>query len=85
MIAAKTAEIDARFMSGVDFGVFAGVLAGGVSVYGGKGSVLGALAGVFLCTGALYMLDFIYPVSGTGALLQTAIVGIALALDARQH
>jgi rhamnose transport system permease protein len=70
-------------MAGVEFSVLAGVLAGGVSLFGGKGSIPGALSGVILCTAVFYMMDFIFPVSGLALLLQTLILGAALALDVR--
>jgi methyl-galactoside transport system permease protein len=81
MTAAKTAVIDSRFMFGADFSVLVGILAGGVSIFGGKGSVLGATAGTLLCTAVLYMIDFIFPVNGILLLTQTLIIGTALVLD----
>jgi ribose/xylose/arabinose/galactoside ABC-type transport system permease subunit len=83
MTAAKTAAIDSRFMLGADFSALAGMLAGGVSIFGGKGSILGATVGTLLCTAVLYAIDFIFPVNGVLLLTQTLIIGTALVLDAR--
>jgi methyl-galactoside transport system permease protein len=83
MTAAKTAAIDSRFMFGADFAVFAGILAGGVSIFGGTGSILGAAAGTLVCTAVLYAIDFIFPVNGVLLLVQTLIIGAAFILDVR--
>jgi methyl-galactoside transport system permease protein len=85
MTAAKTAVIGPHFMFGADFAALAGVLAGGVSIFGGKGTVLGATAGMLLCTAVFYAVDFIFPVSGVLLLVQTLIIGAALVLDAARH
>jgi methyl-galactoside transport system permease protein len=93
MTAAKTAVIDSHFMLGADFTALAGMLAGGVSLFGGSngggahsitGTVLGAAAGTLLCTAVLYALDFIFPVNGVLLLTQTLIIGAALVLDRLQ-
>jgi methyl-galactoside transport system permease protein len=87
MIAAKTAAIDSRFMFGADFAVLAGILAGGVSLFGENSNlrtVLGATAGTLLCTAGLYAIDFIFPVNGVSLLVQTAIIGASLLCNRHQ-
>jgi methyl-galactoside transport system permease protein len=77
MTAARTATIGSTFMFGSAFSVLAGAVAGGVSLLGGKGSVLWATAGTLVCTAVLYAIDFIFPVSGVVLLVQTFIIGAA--------
>lgn len=66
MIAARTQNLDPSFGFGQETDVLTCVLLGGVSLYGGKGSIVGTFAGVLI----LYMVSNAMTLSGASYELQ---------------
>ena len=72
MIAARTQNLDPSFGFGQETDVLTCVLLGGVSLYGGKGSVVGTFAGTLL----LYVVSNAMTLSGTAYELQLICKGL---------
>ena len=72
MIAARTQNLDPSFGFGQETDVLTCVLLGGVSLYGGKGSVIGTFAGTLL----LYVVSNAMTLSGTAYEMQLICKGL---------
>ncbi len=72
MIAARTQNLDPSFGFGQETDVLTCVLLGGVSLYGGKGSVVGTFAGTLL----LYVVSNAMTLSGTAYEMQLICKGL---------
>ena len=72
MIAARTQNLDPSFGFGQETDVLTCVLLGGVSLYGGKGSVIGTFAGTLL----LYVVSNAITLSGTAYEMQLICKGL---------
>ncbi|NMB92695.1 MAG: ABC transporter permease [Flexilinea flocculi] len=72
MIAARTQNLDPSFGFGQETDVLTCVLLGGVSLYGGKGSIFGTLAGVLI----LYIVSNAMTLSGASYELQLICKGL---------
>jgi ABC-type glucose/galactose transport system permease subunit len=87
MIAAKTAEITLgsgflpNSMNGMLVPVLAGAFVGKVSIFGAKGSFLGASAGMLLVTAVFYALDFVLVPVGVQMCLQYLVIAFAVIKD----
>jgi ribose/xylose/arabinose/galactoside ABC-type transport system permease subunit len=76
MIAARTQYVDPSFGVGMETDVLTCVLLGGVSLYGGRGTVIGTVAGVLL----LHVITNAMTLSGISYEFQLMIRGIILVL-----
>lgn len=74
MIAARTQNVDPSFGLGQEIDVLTCVLLGGVSLYGGRGTVTGTVAGVLL----LFMISNAMTLSGIPYELQLIFKGVIL-------
>lgn len=74
MIAARTQNVDPSFGFGQEIDVLTAVLLGGVSLYGGRGTVSGTVAGVLL----LYTISNIMTLSGIPYEMQLIFKGAIL-------
>lgn len=72
MIAARTQNLDPSFGVGQETDVLTCVLLGGVSLYGGKGSIIGTLAGVLI----LYVVSNAMSLSGASYEMQLICKGL---------
>lgn len=74
MIAARTQNVDPSFGMGQEIDVLTCVLLGGVSLYGGRGTVTGTVAGVLL----LFMITNAMTLSGIPYEMQLILKGVIL-------
>jgi len=68
-------------MNGTLIIILAGAFIGKVSIFGGKGSFLGAAAGMFLVTAVFYALDFVLVPAGVQLCLQYLIIAAVIIKD----
>jgi len=74
MIAARTQYVDPSFGVGLEMDVLTGVLLGGISLFGGRGTVIGTIAGVLL----LHVINNAMTLSGIPYEVQLMIRGMIL-------